>query len=188
MTCLLSVYLLCHSLSLFWVRCGLCWSSGVFQCGLLSGTKDVVTGLWGAEGCSGGTDAGVKGLVSFISVHNIFEQLTQHRWENHVTAFILQLKRFDMFCIYLYLYIYVYFQILIYCSILNMFYSLFFNKKMSLMSSIFLLFFFLLKYWFRHWFRKKTKTILNPNHYITISNQVPQKKNICQNCSLDSQS
>ncbi len=144
MTCLLSVFLLCHSLSLFWVRCGLCWSSGVFQCSLLSGTKDVVTGLWGAEGCSGGTDAGVKGFVSFTSVHNTFEQLTHHRWENHVTAFTLQLKRFDMFCIYLYLYIYVYFQTLIYCCNVNVNHFLFICssiKKIYLMSSIFWLFF-----------------------------------------------
>lgn len=39
-----------------------CWSSGVLQSILLSGTKDVVTGPRGAEGNSGGgTDAGSKG-------------------------------------------------------------------------------------------------------------------------------
>ncbi len=33
----------------------------------------------GAEGCSGGTDAGVKGLVSFTRVNNTYKQLTHHR-------------------------------------------------------------------------------------------------------------
>jgi len=63
LTCFFTLYLS--------VGCGLCWSSAVFHCSLLSGTKDVVTGLRGVEGCSGGwTDAGVKGLVSFINLNN----------------------------------------------------------------------------------------------------------------------
>lgn len=84
-TCLFTLYLVSVFSQMWFVLIFCCFS-------LLSGTKDVVTGLRGAEGCSGGwTDAGVKGLVSFINLNNTSKQQTHHKWENH-KAFLRYIK------------------------------------------------------------------------------------------------